>query len=86
MPSEKLKKFFSDAEPMFLQYHGNTLSLEKDPIGKVAEMVKRRRPDIPSEIENSYGLTRPNIRLKHLNNKLQVAEKNARRSRQTHKY
>ena len=84
MPSAELTKFLETAEEVFTSVNGSELSLEKDPIHRVAALLRNARPDVDPEIIGAYSKSRFFLRLNDLNSKLQVQEKQQRRRQATH--
>ena len=85
MPSEDLKAFIIGAEGFFNKVNGDTLTEVKDPIMKVATLLKKARPDISGDIIEAYSKARFFRRLGDLNLKEQVHELNIRRKNAIHK-
>ena len=85
MPSEDLKAFIIGAEGFFNKVNGDTLAEVKDPITKVATLLKKARPDISGDIIEAYSKARFFRRLGDLNLKEQVHELNIRRKNAVHK-
>ena len=75
MPSQKLQDFLRSAELIFTRFHANTLSLEKKPITRVSSILELKFPEYPPEMISLYSRTRFFLRLKTLNNNLNVQEK-----------
>ena len=85
MPSEDLKDFIVGAEVFFNKVHGKKLAEVVDPIKKVADMLKKARPDISPDIIDAYSKARFFRRLSDLNLKEQVEETNVKRRNAIHK-
>ena len=58
MPSAELTKFLETAEEVFTSVNGSELSLEKDPIRRVAALLRNLRPDVDTEIIGAYSKSR----------------------------
>ena len=75
MPSPKLQDFLRNAELVFTKFHAHTLSLEKNPIRRVSSILEFKFPEYPPEMLSLYSRTRFFLRLKTLNNNLNIQEK-----------
>ena len=63
----------------FQKYHGPSLSLEKNAINILARLLHIKNQDMPYELLQLFSRTRFFIRLKYLNNEMQVLEKTIKR-------
>ena len=84
MPSQEFLDFLQFAESKFAEVNGSKLSLLKDPIRKVAELIKNERKDVHPEIINTYSRARFYLQLNDLNRKLDVERKHDRRRSAAH--
>ena len=75
MPSHKLQDFLRSAELIFTKFHANMLSLEKKTITRVSSIFYLKFQEYPPEMISLYSRTRFFLRLKTLNNDLNIQEK-----------
>ena len=84
MPSQKLQEFLVTAESVFRKYHKEKLSLECNPITRLAAILEQRFPDYTPDLIALYSRTRFFLRLKSLNYNIQIQEKNIQRRHANH--
>ena len=62
-------------ELQFFRFHGQTLSLEDDPIGSFEKFLLQKMPSLPQDVAEFYSKCRFFIRLDFLNEKLHATDK-----------
>ena len=79
MPSEQLTESVKRFEVLFCKFHGESAYKGKNPIEKLTRIISEKEVDIPKDVIYLYVKTRLFIRLKFLNQSLNVASKNLKR-------
>ena len=85
MPSKELLATVDECEKVFSAIHGNRLSLQRDPIGRVTTAIKAALPHLESDIAEAYSKARFFLRLNELNRTAGVLEKQIKRKNAHHK-
>ena len=74
-PTIPFMELLSQWEILFNQFHGETLSLVQDPIEKFASILEEKYPDVIKELLFLYSKLRLHIRIKYLNDRLELMDK-----------
>ena len=74
-PTIPFMELLSQWEILFNQFHGETLSLVQDPIEKFASFLEEKYPDVIKELLFLYSKLRLHIRIKYLNDNLELMDK-----------
>ena len=74
-PTIPFIELLSQWEILFNQFHGETLSLVQDPIEKFASFLEEKYPDVIKELLFLYSKLRLHIRIKYLNDNLELMDK-----------
>ena len=83
-PTPEFIKLLSEFERDFSNFHGESLSLENDPILKLGQILKEKYKTVPSELLFFYSKVRFFIRLKHLNKQLDLDINESKKKNNTH--
>ena len=84
MPSKELMIIMDKLEHYFTEFHSSTINTRRHPIERFVKFVSDKEPDIPQNILQKYAKTRLFIRIKFLNEKMQVSKKNLKRKFAVH--
>ena len=78
MPSSEFTEAAQVFENCFKKFHGETVNMTSKPIEKLTNFIVRRFPTYPKDVLKLFSKTRFFIRMKYLNEKLEVKEKHLR--------
>ena len=84
MPTKKLIGIMDKLEFYFKQFHGDTINTKKCAVDDFVSMVARRESSIPKKLLLKFARSRLFIRIKCLNEKLQVDKKSLKRKYAMH--
>ena len=78
VPSEKFFKTCQSFEQHFLEFHGETVNLNHDPIGTLCTLIKDLYPEWPDEVIKLFVKVRFFHRIKVLNRRIKMLSNKCR--------
>ena len=84
LATEEFQENVQQMEQEFLRFHGNSLSTVRNPIEKLTKIIMEKNICVPRDIAFLYAKTRLFIRMKFLNDQLNVTDKYLQRRYVSH--
>ena len=71
-PSEKVKRLCNECDKMFDEFHGKSLRIVPDPLGKLQALILKRHTSFPPRIVSLFCKVKFFSRIRQLNVKLKL--------------